>query len=68
MVDEIRMVYNATKSSLNKVVYAPWFRILAVESHLIVVEGGIYMADCGVEEMILNLMIEPTLRPHAGIT
>ena len=39
-----------------------------MESHLIVVEGGIYMADCGVEEMILNLMIEPTLRPHAGTT
>ena len=48
VVDEIRMVYDATKSGLNNSVWAPWFQMLTVESHLRLVEAGTYIADCNV--------------------
>ena len=67
VVDEIRMVYDATKSGLNDSVWAPWFQMPTVESHLRSVEAGTYMADCDVGEMFLNFMLEPRLRLHAGV-
>ena len=36
--DDIRMVYNATSSGLNEAVWAPWFSLPTVESHLRVVD------------------------------
>ena len=66
-VDEIRMVYDATKSGLNEAVGAPWFAMPNVDCHLRAVEAGTFMADCDVGEMFLNFMLEPSLRTHAGV-
>ena len=61
------MVYNTTKSGLNDLVWAPWFQIPTVESHLRSVEASTYIADCDVGEMFLNFMLKPRLRLHTGV-
>ena len=66
-VDEIRIVYDATKSGLNDAVWAPWFAMSNVDCHLRAVDAGTFMADYDVGEMFLNFMLEPSLRPHAGV-
>ena len=66
-MENIRMVYDATSSGLNDAVWAPWFPMPTVESHLRAVEGRTFMSDCDVGEMFLNFMLEPRLRPHAGV-
>ena len=65
--DDIRMVYDATRSWLNKAVWAPWFPMPTVVSRLWSVVAGTFMTDCDVEEMFLNFMLEPELRPYAGV-
>ena len=67
VVDEIRMVYDASKSGLNNRVFAPWFTMPTAESHLRSVKAVTYMADCDVGEMILIFMIESEVRPYAGV-
>ena len=61
------MVYDATRSGLNKAVWAPWFPMTTVVSHLRSVAAGTYMCDCDVGEMFPNFMLEPKLRPYAGV-
>ena len=67
IADDIRMVYDATRSGLNDAVWAPWFPMPTVVSHLRAVEKNTFMADCDVGEMFLNFMLEPKLRPFAGV-
>jgi hypothetical protein len=43
--EDIRLVYDGTKSSLNRAVWAPWFPLPTVESHLRRVEPGTFMGD-----------------------
>ena len=57
-IDEIRMVYDTNKSGINESVWDPWYSLLTVESEL---------RDCDVGEIFLNFMMEPRLRPHAGV-
>ena len=61
------MVYDATKSDLNEAVWNPWFSMPNVDCYLRAVEEGTFMAGCDVGEMFLNIMLEPSLRPHAGV-
>ena len=65
--DDIRMVYNATNSGLNEAVWAPWFSLPTVESHLHAVDVDTFMADNDVGEMFLNFMLDVELRPFAGV-
>mmetsp|Transcript_15422 Transcript_15422/g.21971 ORF Transcript_15422/g.21971 Transcript_15422/m.21971 type:complete len:400 (+) Transcript_15422:439-1638(+) len=44
-LDDIRMVYDGTKSGLNDAMFAPWFPLPTVEQLLRVVEDGSYMGD-----------------------
>ena len=67
VIEDIRMVYDVTSSGLNDAVWFPWFPRPTVETILRVVEGGTYMADCDIGEMFLNFMLEPRLRPYAGV-
>ena len=55
---DIRMVYNATESGLNESVWAPWFALPTVETHLRAVEAGTCMADNNVGDMVLNFMLD----------
>ena len=61
------MVYDATKSGINDSVWAPWFPIPTIYSHLWAVEAETYIGDYDVGEMFLNFMLYPVLRPHAGV-
>lgn len=65
--DDIRLVYNATSSGLNETVWAPWFSLPTVESHLRQVTDGTFMSDCDLGEMFLNFMLDETIRPYAGV-
>ena len=67
VTDNIRMVYDATRSGLNKAVWAPWFPMPTVVSHLRSAVAGTFMTDCDVGEMFLNFMLELDLRPYAGV-
>ena len=64
---DIRMVYNATSSGLNDAVWAPWFSLPTVESHLRAVDPGTFMGDCDLGEMFLNFMLDINLVPYAGV-
>ena len=52
---------------MNAAVWAPWFAMPTIDSHLRAVEAGTFMADCDVGEMFLNFMLEPAIRSHAGV-
>ena len=67
VADDIRMVYDATCSGLNQAVWTPWFPMPTVLSPLRAVVAGTIMSDCDVGEMFLNFMLEPKLRPYAGV-
>jgi hypothetical protein len=65
--DDIRMVYNGTSCGLNDAVFAPWFALPTMDSHLRAVDVGTYMADCDIGEMFLNFMLDVNLREFAGV-
>ena len=64
---DIRLVYNGSSSGLNDAVWAPWFCLPTVQSHLRAVSFGTYMADCDIGEMFLNFMLDVNLREYAGV-
>ena len=61
------MVYNATASGLNNVVWSPWFALPTVETHLRAVEAGTHMAGNDIGEMFLNFKLDEALRKYAGV-
>jgi hypothetical protein len=61
------MVYNGTSCGLNDAVFAPWFAMPTIDSHLRAVDVGTFMADCNISEMFLNFMLDPEIRPFAGV-
>jgi len=64
---DIKMVYNAMSIGLSNAVWAPWFSLPTVESHLRAVDEGTYMADNDLGEMFLNFMLDVDIRPFAGV-
>jgi hypothetical protein len=64
---DIRLVYDGTKSGLNRAVWAPWFPLPTVEAHLRCVEPGTYMGDIDIGEMFLNFMLHPRMQQYAGV-
>ena len=65
--DDIRMVYDGTKSSLNDVLWAPWFPLPTIEMHLRSVQPGSYMGDLDIGEMFLNFILHDRIQPYAGV-
>lgn len=61
------MVYDATRSGFNDVVWYPWFPIPTTASHLRSAKVGTFMGDCYIGEMFLNFMLDPTIRPNTGV-
>jgi hypothetical protein len=64
---DIRLVYDGTKSGLNRAVWAPWFPLPTIEAHLRCVTAGTYMGDIDIGEMFLNFMLHPRMQQHAGV-
>jgi len=61
------MVYDGTKSGLNSVLWAPWFPLPTVDSHLCAVEKDTFMGDLDIGEMFLNFMLTKKVQMHAGV-
>jgi hypothetical protein len=64
---DIRIVYDSTKSGLNRSVWAPWFPLPTIEAHLYRVEAGTFMGGIDIGEMFLNFMLHPRMQPYAGV-
>lgn len=65
--DDIRMVYDGTVSGLNAALWAPWFPLPTIESHLRVVNPGTFMGDVDLGEMFLNFPLDEEVRKYAGV-
>jgi hypothetical protein len=65
--DDIRIVYNGTKSGLNDCLWAPWFPLPTIEQHLRAVEPGTFMADVDISEQFLNFILHEHTQPYAGV-
>jgi hypothetical protein len=64
---DIRMVYDGTKSGLNATLWAPWFPLPTVETHLRATLPGYFMADVDIGEMFLNFIMHESVRQYCGI-
>ena len=63
----VRMVYDGTKSGLNNQLWAPWFSLPNIESHLRCILPGYYMGDIDFSEQFLNFVLHERVRAHAGV-
>jgi hypothetical protein len=66
-MDDIRMVYDGTKSGLNDALWAPWFPLPNVESLLRSVVPGTFMSDNDVGEMFLNFVLHSSIQERCGV-
>jgi hypothetical protein len=65
--DDVRIVYDGTKSGLNGVLWAPWFHLPTVESHLRCLSPGYFMRDLDFGEQFHYFMMHESMRVYAGI-
>jgi hypothetical protein len=65
--NDVRLVYNGTKSGLNDCLWVPWFRLPTIEQLLRAVAPGTFMADIDIAEQFLNFVLHKAVRPFAGI-
>lgn len=64
---DIRMVYDASKSGLNKVLWAPNFGLPTVNVLTRAVDEGSWMGDLDIGEMFLNFCLDPNLQEFCGV-
>ncbi len=64
---DVWMVYDGTKSGLNADMWAPWFALPTIESHLRCVSPGYYMGDLDFSEQFLNFMMHVDVQCLAGV-
>jgi hypothetical protein len=65
--DDIRMVYDGTKSGLNDALWAPWFPLPTIEMQLRSVGPGTFMGDIDIGGMFLNFMLHERIQLYAGV-
>eukprot|EP00978_Attheya_sp_CCMP212_P036262 scaffold163017_cov34-Attheya_sp.AAC.2 len=61
------MVYDATQSGLNEALWAPNFPMPMLSSLMRMVSYETFMMDQDLGEMFLNFMLDPKIRPYAGV-
>jgi hypothetical protein len=66
-VGDIRVVYDATKSGLNKAIWTPNFGLPNIGSVLHNSDDRTFYGDIDIGEMFLNYFLDPDLRPWAGV-
>lgn len=64
---DIRMVYDGTKSGLNDAIWVPRFRLPTVNNMLRAIDYGTVMSDFDVGEMFLNFILHETMQSLCGI-
>lgn len=65
--NDIRMVYDGTKSGLNDALWAPWFPLPTATTHLKIVDQGSWMSDNDAGEFFLNWMMDSRVRKLCGV-
>jgi len=65
--EDIRMVYDASKSGLNSAIWVPGFPLPTTNTHLRSVEPGTWLADLDIGEMFLNFPLHESLRALCGV-
>jgi len=65
--NDIRMVYDGTKSGLNDAMWAPWFALPTIETHLRAVGQGTFMGDLDIGDMFHNFVLHDSVQRLAGI-
>ena len=65
--DDIRIVYDATKCSLNKALWSPNFGLPMVDTLLTHLLFESWMGDIDLGEIFLNFPLDPSIRPYAGV-
>lgn len=65
--DDVRVVYDATKSGLNKTLFAPWFSLPDIDSVCRTMDVGYWSVDNDYGEMFLNFWLHEDLRPFVGV-
>jgi hypothetical protein len=65
--NDIRLVYDGTRSGLNESVHAPWFALPTIDNMTWWVIAGAWLADNDYGEMFLNFPLHPDLRKYCGI-
>ena len=64
---DIRLVYNGTSCGLNEVLWAPWFALPGVRSHLRSVEAGTFLGDIDIGDQFHNFMMHSSVQPYVGV-
>ncbi|KAL7571688.1 hypothetical protein ACA910_011215 [Epithemia clementina (nom. ined.)] len=65
-LDDVRMVYDGTKSGLNNCLYAPWFILLDADTLAQTLEDKYWCINNDYGEMFLNFWIDPDLMLNSG--
>jgi hypothetical protein len=65
--NDIRMVYDGTRSGLNNAMWAPWFAMPTIEGHLRFMGINTYLGDIDVGDMFLNFVLHEDVRKVAGV-
>ena len=65
--DDIRVVYDASKSGLNVALWAPNFGLPTIDTVLRSVGFNSWMGDADFGEHFLNFPLDKGLRPYAGV-
>lgn len=65
--DDIRMVYDGTKSGLNASIWVPRFPLPTVNTMLRAVTFGTVMSDFDIGDCFLNFILHETLQALCGI-
>jgi hypothetical protein len=64
---DIRMVYGGTKSGLNDAMWAPWFALPTIETHLRFVSEESWMGDLDIGDMFHNFVLHEDVQKLSGI-
>jgi hypothetical protein len=65
--NDIRAVFDGTRSGLNDVLYAPWFGLPTVDSLTRCLDVGYHCADNDVGEQFYNFWLHPELQLYSGV-
>ena len=65
--EDIRLVYDGTKSGLNAAVWAPNFFMPSPDSALMWVDSLFWFADLDLGEMFLNYFMDERIREYSGV-
>ena len=65
--DDIRLVYDGTKSKLNDNLFAPWFPLPTIDSLLRSIDETTWCGDNDIGEQFHNFSLHPSLQPYCGI-